>query len=169
MENNQMKQFALLLSVLFIGAAFVMGSSSYAMTDSGNAGDTLRTADSASVKKAPSNVKEDKGVGPIKSVMLGPIDKKLVEEGKSQFEQKCMSCHRLDSRLVGPALGDVTNKRSPEFIMNMILNSSEMTEKDSIARKLLDEYHIPMVVPGISKQEARAVLEYLRSKAADKK
>ena len=164
-----MKRFALLLSVLFIGAASAMSSPSYARSDSGNAGDSLHAADSASVKKASSSTKEDKGIGPIKSVKLGPVDKKLVEEGKSQFEQKCMSCHRLDSRLVGPALEEITNDRSPEFIMNMILNSSEMTEKDPIARKLLDEYHIPMVVPGISKHEARAVLEYLRSQAAGNK
>ncbi len=169
MEINQMKQFALLLSVLFIGAVFVVTPPSYAKMKAGSTEASKSPADSVGAQKASSGAKEDKGIGPIKSVKLGPIDKKLVEEGKSQFEQKCMSCHRLDSRLVGPALEDVTNNRSPEFIMNMMLNSSVMTEKDPVAKKLLDEYHIPMVVPGISKHQARAVLEYLRSVAAKKK
>lgn len=159
MENNQMKRFALLVSVLFIGLTVFTSSVSFA------ASTPKKAADSVGTKKAAVSKNEDKGVGPIKSVTLGPINKKLAEEGESQFDQKCMSCHRLDSRLVGPALENVTKERSPEFIMNMMLNSSVMEEKDPIAEKLLDEYHVPMVVPGITKHQARAILEYLRSKA----
>ncbi len=168
MENYQMKQFVLLLSIVFIGAALAVGSPAYAGSGGSKAGSSPNGGDSVNTNKASSETKEDKGVGPIKSITLGPINKKLADKGKSLFEEKCMSCHRLDSRLVGPALQDVANKRSPEFIMNMMLNSSVMTEQDPIARALLNVYHIPMVVPGISKNQARAILEYLREVAPKK-
>lgn len=158
MENDQMKQFALLVSVLMIGAIVCLGA--------GRLDAAQQPQTTAGAKKTAVDKKEDKGIGPIKSVKLGPIDKKLADEGESQFEEKCMSCHRLDSRLVGPPLEYATKEYSPEFIMNMMLNSTVMESQDPAAKALLDEYHIPMIVPGISKHQARAVLEYLRSKAA---
>ncbi len=157
MENDQMKQFALLMSVLAIGAIVCIGPNRLSAAQKSQA--------TSGAKKTAVDKKEDKGIGPIKSVELGPIDKKLADEGESQFEEKCMSCHRLDSRLVGPPLEDATKDYSPEFIMNMMLNSTVMESQDPVAKALLDEYHIPMIVPGISKHQARAVLEYLRTKA----
>ena len=64
----------------------------------------------------------NKGIGPVSSVTLGPIDKKLVAEGEKLFKLKCAACHKMDKRRVGPPLGGVTQRRSPEWIMNMALN-----------------------------------------------
>lgn len=106
---------------------------------------------------------QDKGVGPITSVEIGPIDQELVQKGKAVFESKCAACHKLDSKYVGPALGGVTTRRTPEWIMNMILNPEEMTQKDPLAKQLLEEHLTQMTFQDISQEDARAILEYFRS------
>ncbi|MFN4308003.1 hypothetical protein [Sulfurihydrogenibium azorense] len=47
--------------------------------------------------------------------------------------------------------------------MNMILNPIEMTQKDPAAKALYETYLTQMTPQNLSEQEARAVLEYLRS------
>ena len=106
------------------------------------------------------------GIGPIKSeITLGTIDETLVANGEQIFESKCTPCHKLDERYIGPPLDDVTSRRKPEFIMNMILNPDEMTKKHPEGKKLLAEYLAPMTYQNISEEDARALLEYLRANA----
>lgn len=106
---------------------------------------------------------KNKGIGPIKEVKLTPqIDKELAKKGEEIFKTKCSACHKLDERYVGPALRGVTKRRTPEWIMNMILNPQEMTQKDPIAKKLLEKYLTQMAVQNVSEDEARAILEYFR-------
>ncbi|ADO44575.1 cytochrome c class I [Hydrogenobacter thermophilus TK-6] len=105
----------------------------------------------------------DKGIGPIKEVQLGPVDQNLVKRGKEIFDSKCATCHKLEERYVGPPLKGVTKRRKPEWIMNMILNPTEMEQKDPIAKQLLSEYLTQMTFQNVSQEDARAILEYLRS------
>jgi mono/diheme cytochrome c family protein len=106
---------------------------------------------------------KNKGIGPINEVKLSPqIDMNLVKKGEDLFKIKCSACHKIEERYVGPALKGVTQRRTPEWIMNMILNPEEMTKKDPIAKELLAEYLTPMVAQVKDTSEARAILEYLR-------
>ncbi|TPE44119.1 c-type cytochrome [Pontibacter mangrovi] len=107
---------------------------------------------------------EGKGIGPVSSVEVGDaIDETLAAEGKSVFESKCSACHQLsDQKIVGPGLAGVTERRKPEWIMNMIMNPQEMTQKDPTAKKLLAEHLTQMTNQNINESDARALLEYLR-------
>ncbi len=107
---------------------------------------------------------DNKGIGPVKSVTLEAIDEKLVEKGKELYKTNCTACHKLKKRYIGPALKGVTDRRSPEWIMNMILNADEMLANDPVAKALISEYNAPMAQQQISKEEARAILEYFRTK-----
>jgi mono/diheme cytochrome c family protein len=107
---------------------------------------------------------QDKGIGPVKSVELGPVDEKMAAEGEEIFKSKCAACHKMDKRRVGPPLRGVTARRTPEWIMNFIVNPAEMLEKNALAKELLAEYSTPMADQNISEAEARAILEYLRTK-----
>lgn len=102
-------------------------------------------------------------IGPVEEVKLGAIDQNLVDQGKKTFQNKCSTCHQLDKRMVGPALRGVTSRRSPEFIMNMILNPTEMQNEHPVVKKLIAEFGTRMADLGIDREEARALLEYLRS------
>ncbi|MBK6829126.1 MAG: hypothetical protein IPG86_20745 [Chitinophagaceae bacterium] len=65
-----------------------------------------------------------------------PLDQAKVTTGKATYELKCQSCHRLTAeKLVGPGWLDVTKRREPLWIMNMITNVDMMLEKDPEAQK----------------------------------
>lgn len=110
-----------------------------------------------------SDTRDNKGIGPISSVTLAELDSKLAESGKVLFQAKCTACHKENKRLVGPAVNEVLNRRSPEWVMNMILNPDEMLEKDPVAMQLLKEYKSPMNNQGLTEEEARTILEYFRT------
>lgn len=103
------------------------------------------------------------GVGPVKTVDVSKFDAALAETGKGLFEAKCTACHRLtDEKVVGPGLKGVTERRKPEWIMNMIINPTEMTQKDPQAKELLATHLTQMTNQNVEEKDARALLEYLR-------
>ncbi len=99
---------------------------------------------------------------PVKSVELGPLDQELAKKGKELFKLKCTACHKIDQRYIGPALKGVTKRRNPAWIMNQILDPAFMIEHDPITKELLAEYHTRMTFQNVTKEDARAILEYLR-------
>ena len=77
---------------------------------------------------------------------------------------KCTACHKVDEKFIGPPPAGIMERRSPEWIMNMILNPEEMIAKDPVAIKLLAEYNFaPMANQSLTEDEARAILEYFRT------
>ncbi len=114
------------------------------------------------VKKAEEAKGPNKGIGPISHVELGALDDALATEGEALFNKMCTACHKMDARHVGPALADVTERRTPEWIMNMILNPDEMTKKDPDAYALIAEYIAPMANQSLTEEQTRAILEYFR-------
>ena len=105
----------------------------------------------------------EQGIGPIRDMTLGPIDAALVATGEEAFTLKCSACHKIEERYVAPPLGEVLSIRTPEFVMNMILNATEMVQRHPEVQKLLAEYYTPMTIQVTEEAEARAILEYLRS------
>lgn len=107
----------------------------------------------------------DKGVGPITSVELNPeIDQAMVARGHEIYNKMCTACHRPNKKFIGPAQAGVMERRTPEWIMNMILNPEEMIQKDPLAKELLVEFNgAPMANQNLTEEEARAVLEYFRT------
>ncbi len=105
------------------------------------------------------------GIGPVTEAVELPatIDEDLAHEGQEEFEMKCAACHHMGERFVGPALGDVTSRRSPAFIMNMILNPQQMVEQHPVGKELLAQYMSFMPNQGVTREDARAILEYLRT------
>lgn len=106
---------------------------------------------------------KDKGIGPITSIALSEVDEVMAAEGKEVFKTKCSACHKMSKRFVGPGLAGVTERRTPEWIMNMILNPEEMVAKNPLAKKLLAEYLSPMANQNLTENEARLILEYFRT------
>ncbi len=105
----------------------------------------------------------EKGIGPIEKVELSAvIDTALVSQGEAIFAVKCAACHKLTERYVGPPLGQVLDIRTPEFIMNMMLNPDEMARQHPEVQALLGQYFVPMPNQNLTEADARAVLEFLR-------
>ena len=67
----------------------------------------------------------------------------------------------VNEESVGPAIKGILDRRSPEWIMNMILNPTEMLREDPIAKKLLAEYNNEyMYNQNLIEDEAREIIEY---------
>nr|AWJ66151.1 cytochrome c [uncultured bacterium] len=107
----------------------------------------------------------NKGLGPIKSVTLNEtIDDAMAAKGKEVYDQMCLACHRIGKKFIGPAPNGIFERRTPEWVMNMILNPDQMVKEDPLAKDLLIEFNgSPMANQGLTEEQARAVLEYFRT------
>ena len=155
-----MKSFFLhLFALLLLVSAFGCG------------GDTSTSADAANKPKPKSMVADEadplqnKGLGPITEVTLGAsVDEAMAKHGKEVYDKMCTACHKPTEKFIGPPPIGVLERRSPEWIMNMILNPEQMVKEDPIAKKLLMEFNgSPMANQHLTQEEARAVLEYFRT------
>ncbi len=111
---------------------------------------------------------DNKGIGPVTNVELSDeIDQALADKGKELYKANCTACHKFKKRYIGPALAGITERRSPEWIMNMMLNTTEMLEKDPVAKALIQEYNAPMAQQTLTEEDARAIVEYFRTKTTE--
>ena len=93
-----------------------------------------------------------------------PLEEDLVARGSEIFDVRCAACHELSGeQLVAPGWEGITNRREPEWIMNMIMNVNIMLEVDSTAHKLLEENEVVMPDQYLAVEDARSVLEFMRS------
>jgi mono/diheme cytochrome c family protein len=111
-----------------------------------------------------------KGIGEVKNVTLNtPLEQERIGRGKAIYEMKCQACHRLDDqRVVGPGWKDITKRRKPEWIMNMIINVDVMLDQDPEAQKLLELCLMRMPNQNVSVGDARDILEFIRQNDGEK-
>lgn len=139
---------------------------------SGDSTDEVVEAPKSMLSQEPKTLEEAEkgwetnlGIGPIKDLTLpAEIDQALATEGDAIYVAKCTACHKPDKQFIGPAPKGIFEKRTPAWIMNMILNPEEMVAKDPIAKQLLIKFNgSPMANQNLTEAEARAVLEYFRT------
>ncbi|MEO8772769.1 MAG: c-type cytochrome [Gelidibacter sp.] len=129
---------------------------------------TEQPTETKAVNTTPASVRVDltnKGIGPIKSVTLGAeIDQAMADKGKEVYNMNCTACHKVDKKFIGPAPKGILERRTPEWVMNMIMNPEEMTQKDPLANDLLVEFNgSPMANQNMSEEQTRQMLEYFRT------
>ncbi len=111
-------------------------------------------------------VSTDKGIGPFKDVKLAAVDPVKVKKGMAVFMQKCFICHDLDNKKLAPPLRNITREVPPEFILNMIVNPTEMQKQNPRAQAQMKKYNnLPMLDQQLSQPDALNILDYLRSVA----
>jgi len=71
-----------------------------------------------------------------------PTDAETIASGENLFKQNCKACHNVDSRLVGPALKNVYDRRDLPWIYSFVKNSQKVINSgDDYAVKLFKEYN----------------------------
>ncbi len=108
---------------------------------------------------------DNKGIGPITEVTFDEnINTALASKGEQLFKSKCLACHKATQKFIGPPMVGIYKKRSPEWVMNMIMNPDEMLKKDPVAMALLKEYNNTIMLnQNIPEEEARAMAEWFRT------
>ncbi len=121
---------------------------------------SLVKSDSGSMSPGSSS----KGIGRFTNVPLThPLDSAMVVTGQAVYDSKCSACHKLtDEKLVGPGWKGVTDRRSPEWIMNFITNTQVMLDKDLTAQSEIVSCLVRMPNQDLTDAQARAVLELMR-------
>jgi len=70
------------------------------------------------------------------------VDEAKQKRGKGLFQSLCASCHKLDRKLVGPALGGVEERRENEWLIKWIRNNAELRASgDADAIAIYEEYN----------------------------
>lgn len=91
------------------------------------------------------------------------LDAAMAEAGNKVYTVKCSACHKLtDEKLVGPGWKGVTQRHTPEWIMNFVTNTDDMLTKDPKAQAMLEICLVRMPNQHLTDQEAREVYEFMR-------
>ncbi len=164
-----MKQALKILTVLLISLLISCGGKEEKKKDNFSYEKAAPTEQAASQAEAVPASKRidltDKGVGPIKSLILpAEIDQAMATHGEEVYKKMCTACHRPDKKFIGPAPLGILERRTPEWVMNMILDPEDMIAKNPLAKELLIEFNgAPMANQNLTETEARAILEYFRT------
>jgi len=139
------------LVLVFVGAVVLAGCGG------GKSNDTSAGAAGASA----SGSKYDAGPRAAEE----PVDAALATRGEELFKTKgCSACHAFGARLSGPDLTGVAGRRTATWMEQQILHPDVMTKEDPISRQLMAEYALQMPNQGLTPEETRAVIEFLKSK-----
>ena len=147
---------------LFIAALITVTALLSSCGDEGEKKSENKVTEQEEIKDQPENHGTEVKPGDV--TLTTPLNPQWVNSGKSIYELKCQSCHKLtDERIVGPGWKGVTQRREPHWIMNMITNVEMMLETDPEAQKLLEQCLVRMPNQNISKDDSRQLLEFMRS------
>ncbi len=105
---------------------------------------------------------ENKEGGSTTGVPEG-VDINQVKTGKKIFNANCAACHKLDAKLIGPALAGIADKRSAEWLKSWIKDNAALRasgDKDAIA--IFDEYNgsAMMAFPQLKDADIEALIAY---------
>jgi cytochrome c551/c552 len=93
-----------------------------------------------------------------------PTEEEAIATGRSLFRSECQMCHQMRQRSVGPALENVTEKRTIPWLMAFIRNSQQLIQSgDEDAVQIFNEYNRTPMPPFqfFSDDEILAILGYI--------
>lgn len=91
---------------------------------------------------------------------------KDITKGEKMFNSNCAACHKLDKKLIGPALGNISERRELSWTMEFIKDSKALMAKgDKDAIEVYNKYNkIPMISYSYLKDdEILNIIAYLNS------
>ncbi|MGB0175529.1 MAG: c-type cytochrome [Owenweeksia sp.] len=83
--------------------------------------------------------------------------------GKALFNSNCASCHKLDKKSIGPALGDVTERRSKDWLVKWILDNAALRASgDAEAKAIFQEFNgsVMPAFPNLSESDVMDIMTY---------
>ena len=94
-------------------------------------------------------------------------DEAVISQGEELFKGNCTACHKINERLVGPALRDVTERREIDWLLTYVKNPQKMISNgDPIAVELYEEYQVVMTSFPFSDDQILSLLSYIKAESA---
>ena len=106
--------------------------------------------------------KPQSGGGASSAAALG-IDSLQVVKGKKIFNANCAACHKLDGKLIGPALRNVADRRTADWLKAWIKdNNAFRASGDADAIAVYEENNkMPMTAfPQLSDEDIKAIIAF---------
>lgn len=96
------------------------------------------------------------------------FDQNIVSNGESLFKGNCTVCHAINDVLIGPALRDVHERQSEEWIYAFIKNSQKVIKSgDEYAVDLYNQYNQTLMTSfDFSDDELNSILTYIKSESS---
>ncbi|WP_415859554.1 c-type cytochrome [Aureibaculum sp. 2210JD6-5] len=113
----------------------------------------------------PQPKSEEGGAAPVQTAASLGIDSMQVVTGKKIFNANCAACHKLNDKLIGPALANIQDKRSDEWLHAWIRDNAALRASgDADAIAIYEEYNgSPMTAfPQLSDADIDAILLYTK-------
>ena len=95
----------------------------------------------------------------------------LAQDGKTLFEQNCVICHKLGTRVIGPDLLGINEKRSEGWLLKFIKSSQTLIKSgDADAVAIFEEFNqIAMIdQPHLSDEQIKSILIYIKEESSSK-
>ena len=88
------------------------------------------------------------------------------EKGKTIFTTRCTSCHNVNAQLVGPALANVEQRQTTDWIISFVHSPKAMIQKnDKDAVALYNQFN-QIIMPDhsdLSSDDIKNILAYVKS------
>jgi mono/diheme cytochrome c family protein len=92
------------------------------------------------------------------------VDEGQAAKGKMLFTARgCIACHAFGKVLTCPDLVGVPHQRSAEWMTQQILHPDVMVKEDPITMELRTHYKLPMTNQNVKPDEAKELIEYIKS------
>ena len=96
-----------------------------------------------------------------------PANHEAAERGEKLLQLKgCSACHAFGTKMSGPDLAGVSLRRTAQWMEQQILHPDLMVKQDPISRELFAKHALQMPNQGLTAEQAKDVVEYLKSKDA---
>ena len=95
-----------------------------------------------------------------------PTDEAIITQGEQLFnEYQCNTCHKVETKLVGPALAGVYDRRSLDWIYAWVKNSQALIASgDAQANELWKQYQPAAMTPyDLENEQILAIIAYVRN------
>ncbi|MDV7186920.1 c-type cytochrome [Lutibacter sp. TH_r2] len=93
-----------------------------------------------------------------------------VQNGEKLFKANCAACHKLDKKLIGPALEGITEQRDQDWLIAWIKDNNALAASgDKLAKEVQESNPAAMIpYPQFSDQDIIDILEYTKGEPVEK-